>query len=74
MEVAVDFEPDGTIRPGRSKLLFEDSLYERFRGLTNYDVRSDGHFLMVKGSPPTQINVVVNWAEELKRLAPTGGK
>jgi len=74
MEVVIDFEPDGAIRVGKSQFLFEDNLYERFRGLTNYDVTSDERFLMVKGSPPSQINVVVNWSEELKRLAPTGKK
>jgi eukaryotic-like serine/threonine-protein kinase len=40
-----------------------------------YDVSRDGQrFLMVKepgqGSPVAQINVVVNWFDELKRLAP----
>ncbi len=35
-------------------------------GFTNYDVTSDERFLMIKGSPPTQINVILNWSEELK--------
>jgi hypothetical protein len=38
-----------------------------------YDVTADGQrFLMVKEEPPspTQINVVVNWFEKLKRLVP----
>jgi eukaryotic-like serine/threonine-protein kinase len=43
----------------------------------NYDVSPDGRrFLMVKpggrDQAPTQINVVVNWFEELKRRVPTG--
>jgi hypothetical protein len=34
-------------------------------------------FLMLKptgeaGTAPTQINLVLNWSEELKRLVPTG--
>jgi len=45
-----------------------------FMPCTNHDVTSDGRFLMVKKSPPTQVNVILNWAEELKRLAPTGKK
>jgi hypothetical protein len=43
-----------------------------------YDVSPDGQrFLMLKptgeaGTAPTQINLVLNWSEELKRLVPTG--
>jgi hypothetical protein len=39
----------------------------------NYDVFPDGEsFLMIKGTtePPREINVVLNWFEELKQLAP----
>jgi len=41
----------------------------------NYDVAPDGRrFLMIKPGgdeqAPTQINLVLNWFEELKRLAP----
>ena len=48
--------------------------------LPNYDVSADGQrFLMVKPSEqaqaaPTQISVVLNWFEELKRRVPTGTK
>ncbi len=41
----------------------------------NYDISPDGQrFLMVKEDEgqPAQINVVLNWFEELKRLVPTG--
>ena len=38
----------------------------------NYDVFPDGSFLMLKPAPQhgplTQINVVLGWAEEVKRL------
>ena len=43
-----------------------------------YDVSPDGQrFLMLKAvesqtSAPTQINVVLNWFEELKQRVPTG--
>ena len=46
----------------------------------NYDVAPDGQrFLMLKPveqeqAAPTQINVVLNWFEELKRRVPTGTK
>ena len=43
----------------------------------NYDVSPDGQrFLMVKAgeqeSAATQLNVVLNWSDELRRLAPAG--
>jgi hypothetical protein len=72
MEVDVDLIPDGTIDAGESRFLFDDSVYETLHSLPNYDVTSDEHFLMIKGAPPKQINVIVNWSEELKRLAPSG--
>ena len=41
----------------------------------DYDITADGQrFLMIKGSEqqaPNQINIVLNWFEELKRLVPT---
>jgi hypothetical protein len=46
----------------------------------NYDVSPDGQrFLMLKPgeqaqTAPTQINVVLNWFEELKQKVPTGKK
>jgi Tol biopolymer transport system component len=61
------------------KLLFAGA-FVRTPGYSNYDVSPDGqHFLMLKESEqaqaaPTQINVVLNWFEELKRRVPTGTK
>jgi hypothetical protein len=44
----------------------------------NYDVSLDGqHFLMLKPTEQaakTQINVVLNWFEELKQKVPAGKK
>jgi hypothetical protein len=45
--------------------------------LANYDVSTDGQrFLMIKASEQesaaTQLNVVLNWSDELRRLAPAG--
>ena len=46
--------------------------------IPRYDVSQDGQrFLMLKPvekeqAAPAQINVVLNWTEELKRLVPTG--
>jgi hypothetical protein len=51
-------------------------LYD-FRYGRNYDVMPDGkHLVMIaaSGTAGSEITVVLNWFEELKRLAPTGKK
>jgi serine/threonine-protein kinase len=72
MVVAVETEPD--FNAGRPRVLFEGSYAMGSGGGYNYDVTPDGRrFLMVRrqlGPAPRQINVVLNWAEELKRLVP----
>ena len=59
-------------------MLFEGYYAADTKNMTNYDVTPDGQrFVMVKPSEQertaTQINVVLNWFEELKRRVP-GGK
>ena len=63
---------------GKPQVLFEGQ-YERAPNLreVDYDVTPDGQrFLMVKASQQAnaanQINVVLNWFEELKRRVRTG--
>ena len=75
MAVAISTEPE--LMAARPLVLFEGT-YERVGGelSTNYDVASDGRFLMVRseGNPRAteqQINVVLNWFEELKARVPT---
>jgi len=67
MAVSVETQPH--LNAGTPKVLFDDH-YE----FSDYDVAPDGaHFLMVKGqkeSAPTQLNVVLNWIEEWKRVRP----
>ena len=57
------------------RVLFQDSYIPgSFGWAPNYDLTPDGErFVMVKQSETraTQINIVLNWFEELKRLAPT---
>jgi hypothetical protein len=81
MVVSIDLEPSFT--PGIPRLLFEGS-YVGTAGLgsqfflgapsSNYDVTADGQrFVMLQpdeGSNPSQITVVLNWFQELKRLVP----
>jgi serine/threonine-protein kinase len=73
MVVTVATEPDFTA--GTPRVLFEGPYAMGSGGGNNYDVTPDGQrFLMIRrdfGPAPTQINVVLNWAEELKRLVPT---
>jgi serine/threonine protein kinase len=78
--MAVEITTQPNFSAGKPRMLFEGQ-YEPSPATTpNYDVSPDGQrFLMLKPSEstvaaPTQINVVLNWFEELKRRVPTGTK
>ena len=62
-------------KAGKPRLLFEGR-YENLSWEANYDVSPDGQkFLMLKSlddTPPNQINIVLNWYEELKHRAGSG--
>jgi WD40 repeat protein len=70
---------EGSLTRGKPEVLFEGSYvstHSASTGVQYYDISPDGQrFLMMKeGELPaeeSQINVVVNWGEELKRLVPT---
>jgi Tol biopolymer transport system component len=50
-------------------VLFEDRF--QMSNATNYDVFSDGRFLMLRGSEELRrLTVLVNWSTELRRLTP----
>ena len=74
MAVAIEIEPTFN-KLGAPQVLFE-GVYSMAENQPVYDVHpDDGRFLMIKREEaPTvdQINVVLNWFEELKRLAPRG--
>jgi serine/threonine-protein kinase len=75
MVVEVSTQPG--FSAGRPRLLFEGRYEYSPTGTTGYDVSSDGQrFLMVQATEPeeapTQIHVVLNWFEELKRRVPAG--
>ena len=78
MAAAVETKP--TFAAAKPKLLFEghyETVIFGFYEGPNYDVSPDGQrFLMIKASEqesaPTQLNVVLNWSDELRRLAPSG--
>jgi serine/threonine protein kinase/Tol biopolymer transport system component len=78
--MAVDIATRSGFAAGKPRMLFEGR-YERSPATSpNYDVSPDGQrFLMLKpseqeASAPTQINVVLNWFEELKRRVPAEKK
>jgi Tol biopolymer transport system component/predicted Ser/Thr protein kinase len=76
--MAVDITTQPGISAGKSRMLFEGQYQPPPTTSPNYDVSSDGQrFLMLKPVEqtqvgPTQINVVLNWFEELKQKVPTG--
>jgi len=77
--MAVDIATQPTFSAGKPKMLFEGPYVATPRSFPDYDVSPDGQrFLMLKANeqaqPPGQINVVMNWFEELKQKVPTGGK
>jgi serine/threonine-protein kinase len=80
--MAVSIEAGTSFQAGTPQLLFERSYVKRPSGPgeaeTNFDVSPDGQrFLMVKAKEEaqqslSQIHVVLNWFEDLKRRVPTG--
>jgi len=76
--MAVDISTQSGFAAGKPGKLFEGPYLKNGVGYAraNYDVSADGQrFLMIKAveqgeTAPTQINVVLNWTEELKRLVP----
>ena len=78
--MAVDISSQSGISAGKPRMLFEGSYLPTTVAQPNYDISPDGQrFLMVKPAEqgqeaPTQINVVLNWFEELKQKVPVGKK
>ena len=78
MVVSVDYEPD--LRLGIPEKLFDWRHQGDLEGVTGYDISADGtRFVMVRPAidattarQPRQINVILNWFEELKERVPTG--
>ncbi len=68
--MVVSLETQPSLKPGIPELLFEKT-YRFNRWGRQYDIHPDGDsFLMIKEgdeeSDPAQINIVLNWFEELK--------
>jgi Tol biopolymer transport system component len=74
--MAVDIATQPGFSAGRPRVLFGGPYVLSPTTTANYDVSPDGQrFLMLKGGEEqqaaTQIHVVLNWFEELKRRVPT---
>jgi Tol biopolymer transport system component len=75
--MAVDFNAQPTFSAGKPKMLFEGPYVTTPRSIPDYDVSPDGQrFLMLRAAEqsqaPAEINVVLNWFEEMKQKVPAG--
>ncbi|MGZ8838990.1 MAG: TolB family protein, partial [Candidatus Aminicenantales bacterium] len=76
----VDVGTESGFSAGKPRLLFEKGEFRQGTPVRDWDLWPDGQgFLMVKNEeeksqPLTEIVLVQNWFEELKRLVPTGKK
>jgi len=71
--MAAEVETSGAFSVRALRSLFAFPQLFRMRGFP-YGVAADGRFLMIKsnalsGERPMQLNVVVNWLEEIEPLA-----
>jgi serine/threonine-protein kinase len=77
--MAVDVTMQPTFSASKPRILFEGPYVLSPRSFSDYDVSPDGQrFLLLKADDqaqaPAQINVVLNWFEELKQKVPAGKK
>jgi Tol biopolymer transport system component len=78
--MAVDIATQPSFTLGKPHMLFQGPYIPTSATFPYYDVSPDGQrFLMLKPiesaeAAPTQINVVLNWFEELKQKVPVGRK
>lgn len=72
--MAVDITTEPTFQAGSPRVVLEGGIQLSGNQGRDYDVSPDGRrFLMVQGGEAnlTQLNVVLNWFEELKQRVPT---
>ena len=74
--MAVDVRMQRSFSAGTPLVLFEGRYAGTGAGVPGYDISPDGkRFLRVQLTSPeasqTQVNLILNWTEELKRLVPT---
>ncbi len=69
--MAVSMTPGKKLRPGPPRRLFEGYYSSSGVDRSNYDIATDGSFLMISNNSAREIRVVINWSAELARIAPT---
>ena len=74
---AVPVQPGTTLVAGRPQVLFEFAMLLSGGGDRPYDIAPDGRFLIIRsgqaeagGGAASNLILVQNWTEELKRLVP----
>ena len=75
---AVPVQSGTTLVAGRPQVLFEFAMLAHAGGNRPYDIAPDGRFLIIRsgqaeagGGTASNLILVQNWFEELKRLVPT---
>ena len=75
--MVVDIETEPAFRAGTPALLFESNFLADVGRIARYDVTADGEFVTVMNvsnidgqAEPPQIDIVLNWFEELKERVP----
>ena len=75
---AVTVQSGTTLVAGTQQPLFELAMLVQRFGNRPYDIAPDGRFLIIRsaqaeidGGPASNLILVQNWFEELKRLVPT---
>ena len=75
--LAVAVQPGTTLVAGRPQVLFEFAMFT-IVGTRAYDIAPDGRFIIIRsgqadggGGTASNLILVLNWFEELKRLVPT---
>jgi len=76
--LAVTIQSGPRLIAGRPRVLFELAMLVQAFGNRPYDIAPDGRFLIIRsaeaeteGTPASNLILVQNWFEELKRLVPT---
>jgi serine/threonine-protein kinase len=74
--MAVDVSLSGEFKAGKPQRLFDATAYPATAPLRSYDVTPDGQFIMSHiqegpDQPVTKLNIVLGWANELKRRVPS---
>jgi len=77
--MAVDVQTSADFSAGSPRVLFTGRYLPSPNGVSGYDISPDGQrFLKIQPTNPeqavSQINVVINWFEELKRVTGTASR